>query len=163
MFRGAATNTATGQITATAADGVGVQFNAGGGLVNEAGGQIIATYGVVMKGDSSSITNAGTIDGTFDSVIFAGAANTLTLKSGSSLVAAAVGSQAAGATNALVLQGGGATNNRFFFFNTLDKRGSGSWRLDGISMGRRRSRAAQGVGDAAAQDRQADHHRRSRQ
>jgi hypothetical protein len=131
---GSVANKAGGQVTATTYKGVGMELDGAGSVTNQAGGQITATYGVIIKGGASSITNAGTIAGTFASVMFeGGGANTLTLNTGSSLLGAAVGGTVSGASNSLVLKGTGTANNRFFYFDRLAKQGPGTWTLNGSS------------------------------
>jgi len=99
-------------------------------ISNNLGGVI---NGSVTIGDGS-ITNAGTIDGGSQSVVFVGGgSNTLTLQTGSALVGDAVGSTYSGADNALVLQGTGTANNNFLNFNTLSVQASGVWTLGGTS------------------------------
>jgi len=99
---------------------------------NEFGGVI---NGAVTVGNGS-ITNAGTINGGAQSVVFLSpsfflAANTLTLQTGSTLVGDAVG--AVGATNNLILQGTGTANNNFLNFTSLSVQASGTWTLGGTS------------------------------
>ena len=60
-------------------------------------------------------------------------ANTLTLKTGSTLIGDAIGSTASGATNALILQGHGTANNNFDDFDTLSVQANGNWTLGGDS------------------------------
>jgi hypothetical protein len=134
IFGGFGTIVNDGAISASGNLSTGVILGAGGGdVTNASGASISATYGVFLK-QAGAVTNAGTIDGSFGSVSFAGAgANTLTLQTGSTLVGAAVGATASGSTNALVLQGNGVADNRFFNFNTLTMQGSGTWTLDGAS------------------------------
>ena len=77
---------------------------------------------------ASTITNAGTITGGTNSVIFNGAGtSTLILQTGSVLTGDAVGSSFTGATNKLILQGSGSVDNHFTAFNTLDVNASGAW------------------------------------
>lgn len=113
----------------------GVFLAAGGLVVNQASGTIGGgKYGAAFYGAAGTVTNAGTITGTTASVQFAGTgANVLTLQTGSMLVGDAIGSTAAGATNALILQGTGAANNNFLNFNTLDVQAQGVWTLNGVS------------------------------
>ncbi len=127
----AASITNAGNITETAT-GSGISLDAGGSVANASGGVISASkYGVHITG-GGSVSNAGTISGGAGSVVFSGAgANTLTLQTGSSLTGAAIGSTAAGATNALVLQGTGSADNSFQNFGTLTVKASGDWTLGG--------------------------------
>ena len=90
-------------------------------------------YLYAESGDTSTVTNAGTISGQ-DSVQFGGpGAHALILETGSSLIGAAVGSTASGATNALVLEGTGTANNAFENFDTLTVQNNASWALGGSS------------------------------
>jgi fibronectin-binding autotransporter adhesin len=115
----------------------GVRIVGGGGTVTNAGA-ISGKVGVYMNGYNTgaaeTVTNAGTINGTIASVEFAGAgANTLTLKTGSTLNGDAIGSTASGATNALILQGHGTADNNFDGFDTLSVQANGNWMLGGDS------------------------------
>jgi hypothetical protein len=91
--------------------------------------------GVFMNSQGpSTLTNSGAITGTVASVQFVGpGANGLTLQTGSTLNGQAMGSTAAGATNALILQGTGAANNNFTNFTSLDVQATGSWTLGGVA------------------------------
>ena len=138
----AATVTNAGTVAGTSAvtiNGValgdGVGMGAGGTVNNESGGTITgANDGVYITGGSGTVTNAGTISGTVESVEFAGSGtNTLTLQTGSVLIGDAIGSTASGATDALVLQGSGVANNNFVNFDTLNVLASGAWTLGGVS------------------------------
>ena len=104
-------------------------------VINQAGGAISGgKYGVLGTIGATSVTNAGTITGGVASVAFTGkGASTLTLQTGSVLNGPAVGSTAAGATNALVLTGHGVANNAFVNFQTLAVNASGVWALNGSS------------------------------
>jgi uncharacterized protein with beta-barrel porin domain len=116
---------------ATGKHGAGVYLGKGSSVTNQAGGMISGGQEGVV-GIASMVTNAGTITGSSDSVLFQGTGtNTLTLQTGSVLNGSAVGSTAAGATNALILQGTGTANNMFVHFNTLDVKASGLWVLNG--------------------------------
>jgi len=130
-----ATNGGTVANAATIHGGyAGVDMVGTGSVTNQAGGTISGgSIGVRLGG--GSVTNAGTITGTGGTaVLFAGSGNnTLILQTGSVLNGDAVGSTAAGATNALVLQGTGSANNSFLNFNTLDVQASGLWALNGVS------------------------------
>jgi hypothetical protein len=115
----------------------GVRIVGGAGTVTNAGA-ISGKVGVYMNGYNTgaaeTVTNAGTINGTIASVEFAGAgANTLTLKTGSTLNGDAIGSTASGATNALILQGHGTADNNFDGFDTLSVQANGNWTLGGDS------------------------------
>jgi hypothetical protein len=134
---GAIAGTKVGSSTVSGASiplGDGVFMNGGGAVTNKAGGTITgAGDGVYIAGDGA-VTNAGTISGAAASVQFAGVgANTLTLKTGSTLSGDAIGSTASGATNALILQGHGTANNNFDDFDTLSLQASGNWTLGGDS------------------------------
>jgi fibronectin-binding autotransporter adhesin len=112
--------------------GDGVFMNAGGAVTNKVGGTITGAGDGVYVAGGGAVTNTGTISGTTASVRFAGGgANTLTLKTGSTLIGDAIGSTASGATNALVLKGAGRTDNNFENFNTLKV--NGDWTLGGTS------------------------------
>ena len=130
---GSGTVTNAGQITGSG--GGGVELGAGGSVTNQAGGSITgSTYGVQIQGGAGSVTNAGVITGAQASVEFQGSgANVLTLQTGSVLNGQAVGSTAAGATNALVLQGTGEADNAFVNFQTLSVQATGTWTLNGSS------------------------------
>jgi hypothetical protein len=139
VFSGSTAVTNAGAITATgtAPNGAlssGVFLGDGGTVTNESGGSISgAGIGVSIAG-GGTVTNAGAIGGGTASVQFAGAGtNSLTLQTGSTLTGDAIGSTAAGATNALVLQGHGTANNNFVNFNTLSVQASGAWTLGGNS------------------------------
>lgn len=122
---GRVSNLAGGVITGAVA-GVTALYPA---TVTNAGAITGGTVGVAL-GRGGTLTNAGTITGATASVSFAGAGtNLLTLQTGSVLNGAAIGSTAAGATNALVLQGSGTASNSFLNFNTLSVEASGAWTL----------------------------------
>src|SRR5579872_5679232 len=123
-----------GQVTGTdgAASADGVCLFGGGSLENVSTGSISGSkYGVYVGQApgfpivtaAGSVTNAGSISGGVDSIVFVGAgANTLTLETGSSLTGDVVGSTttygASTATNTLVLQGTGSASNAFDNFNS---------------------------------------------
>jgi hypothetical protein len=133
---GDGTVTNAGTIIGTGASTAGVYLPIGGTVDNLSGGTISGGSGggVFIKGGAGAVTNAGAISGATVSVDFEGpGANTLTLETGSTLTGAAVGSDATGATNALVLEGEGAANNDFNGFNTLTVEASGVWKLGGDS------------------------------
>ncbi len=116
--------------------GSAVHLNSGGILVNQSGGVVgtsAGLFGVLIQGGAGFVTNSGTIKGV-TSISFGGTgANILTLETGSQLVGDAVGSSAAGATNALVLQGTDVARNNFNAFNSLDVQAGASWTLAGNS------------------------------
>jgi hypothetical protein len=117
-------------------EGVGAN---GGGTVTNARGATISSpgFGVYLyarSGETSTVTNAGTISGS-DSVYFKGAGvQSLILKTGSRLNGTAVGSTASGATNALVLKGHGTARNVFENFNTLTAKTNANWTLERNSV-----------------------------
>src|SRR5579872_3634930 len=114
------------------ATGDGVCLFGGGSLENDSTGSISGNkYGVYVGQApgfptvtaAGSVTNAGSISGGVDSIVFVGAgANTLTLQTGSSLTGDVVGSTttygASTTTNTLVLQGTGSASNAFDNFNS---------------------------------------------
>jgi hypothetical protein len=115
-------------------NGYGVTFHSGGVVNNGKGGTISGTGVGVRLDGAGRVTNAGAISGAAASVQFAGAgANTLTLKTGSTLSGDAIGSTASGATNALILQGHGTADNNFDDFDTLSVQANGNWTLGGDS------------------------------
>jgi len=111
--------TNAGTITGAVAEGV--KLTAGGSVANQAGGVISGkTNGVAISGAAGTVTDAGKITGATDSVLFTGSgANQLILQTGAVLSGKAVGSTAAGATNALILQGSGTSTNQFQNFTSL--------------------------------------------
>jgi V8-like Glu-specific endopeptidase len=105
-----------------------------GGTVTNTGSITAGSLGVFMNGTAGTVSNAGTISGTAASVEFNGTgANTLTLKTGSTLDGTAYGSTASGATTGLVLQGTGTASNNFDDFTSLTVTAGGLWVLDGVS------------------------------
>lgn len=123
--------TNSGVITSANSMGVTGSVYSPSSVTNLAGGSITgANLGVFVNG---SVTNAGTISGGTDSIVFSGyyygGLNTLTLQTGSTLIGDAVGNPYA--SNALILQGTGSANNNFVNFNTLDAQGPGTWTLGG--------------------------------
>jgi uncharacterized protein with beta-barrel porin domain len=116
---------------ASAIDGVALAM--GGSVTNDAKALIYGAVAGVYVAAGGSVTNAGMISGA-DSVVFSGSgANSLILQTGSTLIGDAVGSAAAGATKALILQGGGLAANNFVGFQTLNVQGPGVWTLNGVS------------------------------
>jgi hypothetical protein len=115
----------------------GVSITGKGVVTNDAGGSISGgKFGLVISSKTGTVVNAGTISGATASVEFTGSgANKLTLKTGSILSGDAIGSTAAGATNALALTGHGTAANNFVNFNTLTvtAQKTGRWVLDGSS------------------------------
>jgi len=111
---------------------VGIEVDGVNGLnvTNAVGGTIAgAVVGITGNG---TVTNAGTITGGTNSVLFIGAGtNTLTLQTGSTLIGDAQGSL--NGTNRLELQGNGAADNNFLAFDNLDVNASGFWTLNGNS------------------------------
>jgi hypothetical protein len=127
------TNQAGGAITG---GGAGVSISGKGVVTNDAGGAITGgTFGVMIAAKGGTVVNAGTISGATASVEFTGSGNNkLTLKTGSILSGDAIGSTAAGATNALAFTGHGTAANNFVNFNTLTvTAGHSRWVLDGVS------------------------------
>ncbi len=133
LASGSATVTNAGSIVGVHVDGV--DLSAGGNVVNQGGADISgARYGVVTRGASDHVTNAGTISGATASVAFTGSGdNVLTLQNGAVLNGAALGSTAVGATNSLVLTGAGETDNDFAHFGSLTVHADGGWALGGTS------------------------------
>jgi hypothetical protein len=112
----------------------GVEFTGGGTATNAAGGTISSEQsGVAVINGAGTVTNAGTISGSYSVSFYGTGANTLVLDTGSVLTGAASGSTASGATNALVLKGSGAANNAFLNFDTLSVQATGTWKLGGES------------------------------
>ena len=123
-----------GTASVTLGDGVSLT-GAGDTVTNYYDGVITgARYGVQLAGASGTVVNAGTISGVDGSVVFDGTGtNTLTLETGSTLVGAALGSAAAGATNDLDLVGVGTASNNFDNFNALTLAAGADWTLGGTS------------------------------
>jgi outer membrane autotransporter protein len=124
----ACTSTTTNQ---SGSNGYGTGAETGVNITVVPGASVTGTTsGIAISG--GTVTNAGTITGGTNSVLFTGiGTNTLILQTGAVLNGDAAG--ALGADSGLILQGSGIANNDFQHFNTLDVRSSGAWVWNTIS------------------------------
>jgi uncharacterized protein with beta-barrel porin domain len=135
---GTGTVTQSGGSIKGAVDGIVIGL-AGGTVTQQASTTTQASsitggnYGILIGG-TGTVVSAGTISGSYASVVFrGGGANQLTLMTGSKLTGDAVGATAVGATNGLTLQGQGQADNNFLNFTSLDANGS-KWILNGTAI-----------------------------
>ncbi|MFP6558549.1 autotransporter outer membrane beta-barrel domain-containing protein [Paraburkholderia sp. B3] len=118
------TASSSGNVDAVVSNTVGSSFTAT--ITNEAGGQIISNSGIGVRSTngSTTITNAGLIEGGGGTAIQNGNGNdTLILQTGSQIVGIANGG---GGNNAVLLQGTGTASNAFVNYQSLTMEGD-SW------------------------------------